>query len=468
MENSKLILLFASFTTAELRAFKDFVASPYFNKNQELVRFYDYLKKQAPHFPPKKVERSYIWKKLYPGQQYDQKQLNYLMSFLLKLAEQFIGLRSYEQEEILVHYHILEGYIQRKLDKNYQHVYRKTEDFLDKAILADAPYYYNRYLLADIANRYFLSKRVIKEDPTLNQAATFFDHYYLANKLRYCCEQLDRTKLLDASNTILLLEEIKGHLSTHDYQDYPPIAVYYQILMMLLEPENDQHFAQFQAMSSKHWHAFPKEEQKSIHAYALNYSIRKLNRGHVPALEALFQLYNQGIDQHLLIENQELSPWTYKNAIKIGLRLNKFDWVEQFIASNTELLAERFRKNATHYNLAEWHYYKGEHGHAQQQLIQVELNDLYYSLDSRRLLLKIYFETEEDEALWSLLASFRIFLKRNKLANEGTTNAYINFVDLLKKIVKRDPALRASILEQIQSTIALPDRTWLQMQTQRY
>ena len=93
---------------------------------------------------------------------------------------------------------------------------------------------------------------------------------------------------------------------------------------------------------------------------------------------------------------------------------------------------------------------------------------MYYSLDSRRLLLKIYFEIEEDEALWSLIASFRIFLKRNKLANEATTKAYINFVDILKRISKRDPMLKDSILEQIQGTRALPDRTWLRNQTQHY
>ena len=44
MHNSKLIELLKSFSASELREFKDFVASPFFNKNEELSLFYAYLK----------------------------------------------------------------------------------------------------------------------------------------------------------------------------------------------------------------------------------------------------------------------------------------------------------------------------------------------------------------------------------------------------------------------------------------
>ena len=81
MENSKLIALLKTFNTQELRAFKDFVASPYFNKNQELVLFYDYLKKIAPKFPLKKISRESIYNNLFPKKEYDDKHMNYLMSF---------------------------------------------------------------------------------------------------------------------------------------------------------------------------------------------------------------------------------------------------------------------------------------------------------------------------------------------------------------------------------------------------
>ena len=96
MEKSKLIQVLKTFSTSELREFKDFVASPFFNKNQELILFYGYIKKNAPSFSLKKIKKEVVYQTVFPNQNYDEKHLKYLMSFLLKLAEEFIGLKKYQ------------------------------------------------------------------------------------------------------------------------------------------------------------------------------------------------------------------------------------------------------------------------------------------------------------------------------------------------------------------------------------
>ena len=56
--SNKLIELLKTFSASELLAFRDFTASPYFNKREELVRLYAHLKKAAAAgFPDKKTER---------------------------------------------------------------------------------------------------------------------------------------------------------------------------------------------------------------------------------------------------------------------------------------------------------------------------------------------------------------------------------------------------------------------------
>ena len=71
MDNSKLINLLRTFSTKELREFKDFVSSPYFNKNQELLLFYNHLRKIAHKFPLKKVLRVGVYAAVLPRQLYD-------------------------------------------------------------------------------------------------------------------------------------------------------------------------------------------------------------------------------------------------------------------------------------------------------------------------------------------------------------------------------------------------------------
>ena len=142
MENSKLIQLLKTFSTQELREFKDFMQSPLFNKNQDLIDFYLYLKKIAPDFPSKKLDKNAVFKRLYPNKKYADKQMRYLMSFTLKLAEQFIGWKKYQGQEILVKTHILESLVERNLEKNYQNIFQNTEDELNEKPLRNAHYTY--------------------------------------------------------------------------------------------------------------------------------------------------------------------------------------------------------------------------------------------------------------------------------------------------------------------------------------
>lgn len=65
MKKSKLIELLGSFSGREWSNFQDFVASPYFNRNQAVTALCVLLREQAPAF--ESVERSVIFVKFFPN-----------------------------------------------------------------------------------------------------------------------------------------------------------------------------------------------------------------------------------------------------------------------------------------------------------------------------------------------------------------------------------------------------------------
>jgi len=119
MKNTKLIALLRTFSAAELRQFGDFIASPFFNKRQELVQFYRLLRQCAPEFADEQVDRQRLFHLLYPNDSFNSKQVDYLSSFLLKLAEQFIGHQHYQSDPNLPNYHQLAALFFRDLDNHY-------------------------------------------------------------------------------------------------------------------------------------------------------------------------------------------------------------------------------------------------------------------------------------------------------------------------------------------------------------
>ena len=194
-----------------------------------------------------------------------------------------------------------------------------------------------------------------------------------------------------------------------------------------------------------------------------NYCIRKVRAGESEFLKELFALYKLGLTTGNMFESNILSPWKYKNIASVGLRLEEFEWVREFIETYKTRLPIEFQENAYAYNLADLHYRTGAYDKALRGLLRVEFSDVFYSLDTRKMMLMIYFEQGEEEPMRSLIASFRLFLKRNTLISENNRKAYSNFVNLVQAIHKQASTQSdvGLILEKIDQTRPLIEEGWL-------
>jgi len=185
MENSKLIELLKTFTAKEWRECGEWVYADYFNKHEELKKLFDHLRKLAPRFHPKKIARENVYRALFPKKKYDEKHLNHLMSFLLKLVEQYISYAHYEQQPLRFNLHLLEAYSARGLDKHYKQILEQTKAKLLQYPHRNMDFYFLQHQLAEIENKHFLQQKIRKHDERLQIAADNFDLYYLTGKLKY-------------------------------------------------------------------------------------------------------------------------------------------------------------------------------------------------------------------------------------------------------------------------------------------
>ena len=159
-----------------------------------------------------------------------------------------------------------------------------------------------------------------------------------------------------------------------------------------------------------------------------------------------------------------LSPWHYKNIVVIGLRAKDSDWVKGFIQSYKRYLPENDRVNAYTYNLAKFHFYERNFSKVIQLLSSVEYNDIFYNLDSKSMLMKTYYELDEIEPLYSLMDSFRIFLRRKKLVSDHHRTNHLNFIKFLRKMAKVNPRDKKKVLklkEQLGELRQVADVSWL-------
>lgn len=461
MEKSKVISLLKSLNDKEWSGLEDFLASPFYNKNLELLSLLRILRTWLTKEGVAPGSRVDLSKALWPKQAYDAKTLTYALSNLNKLATHFLSLQKITDRPLALELVAMEVFSERNLEKHYAAAKRSVSDQLTVPTGDSFDFFRNRARFAEIRDQHYVRQKNRVFDIAIQQAAHDLDIYYYLRRLNLACSMLDRQQILKSVYEINISEPWIIHLKSSTVGQEPIIRLYLDIYQMLREESEEAHFAQLIDNLEIYTDRISHYDLTEIYQFAINYCARKIRKGREPYVEEALKLYLTGIESRFLIIDGQLSPWTYANVIKLYLRQKKYEAAQHFIEKFLPYLPEAFQQNAYHYNLAELFYYTKEPGKAQSHLIKVAYNDLNYYLGARVLLAKIYYETEEEDALSSLLAAFMMFLQRNKELSHDLKQTYLNFCKILARIIRTPRARRAAICQTIAKTQLLTDRDWL-------
>ena len=102
MQRSKLISLLKTLSKNEIRWFKDYIYSPYFNKEKVLMKLADHLAKYHPEYDDEGINKEKVFAFLYPGKKYNDALMRNMISDLLKLANGFLLTLSLKRNEFFL------------------------------------------------------------------------------------------------------------------------------------------------------------------------------------------------------------------------------------------------------------------------------------------------------------------------------------------------------------------------------
>jgi len=449
----------------ELKRFEEFVLSPFHNKNENVIKLLEAIRKFYPEFEESHLQWEKIFKKVVPNEPLDEQRLRYIMTDLTKLLEEFFIYLEFDKVEVYRRHKLLMSYDKRDLPKYFTQTYNEIQEYQRKSNFRDVDYYFYQHLVEEDAYLHQLNNDSRTTGDSLQQAIDNLDYYYLSNKLRFCCVIFNRQDVLQVKYSNRLYNEILTILKQGEYLDIPAIRIYYQILMTFIEPENEEHYELLTSQLLEHSSKFTKEESKDMYVFALNYCIKKLNSGKLNHLQELLKLYKTLLEKEIIINKGELSPSDFKNIVTTGLRSSDFEWVEKFINQYKDLLPKDIRTNTYHYTMAFLYYYKKEFSQALKLLKSSDFEDIYFQLDARSLLLRTYFELKEDEPFFSLTDAFSTYLKRNKLISEYQRDAYLNFVKYTKKIMQLKNGTvkfnKEELISELQTVQPVASLQWL-------
>lgn len=466
MINSKLLDIWRKLDNKQLKRLGLFIKSPFFNTNTDLVLLADYIMKYAPKFSRKKaLNKEEVCAKAFDGKKIGITKLNHYISYLLKLSEQFLVVNSIKDDDFYYQDTLLTHYNQWQLEKHFRQVEKDAEQLLYKSTIKDADYYYHQYQLEHQKADMFSRKRLHQYDDSLVKMVNSLDTYYLSLKLQYSCQLVNRQNVLRNKDELIMLDELLAFLDQQNYEHIPCVALYHQVLKTLLESENEHHFEVLKQKLRRDIGAFSPQEAYLLYTYAINYAIRRINKGDTQYQIQLFDLYVEMLEQEILFYEGTLSPWAYNNVVSVALRVGKVQWASQFISDYQAKLPQSFKETAYYYNLAYLRFMQQDYWDALFQLQQVAFSDVFYSLNSKTLMLKVYYELKQDEALYAHIHAFKVYLKRNKSLTENSKAVYINLFEFTRLLFKYQEQQLNDKIEQLKQTVVdtkhVADINWL-------
>lgn len=438
MINSRLIQACKTLSRKEMTRFKDLVLSPYHNRHQDVIKLVEYLAKCYPEFSPKRLGDRVIFSIIWPGKTFNKAKLKHVFSYATRSLEEFLKLEEARHEDFLYETGILKSFRKRKLDQRYESTINKMDQALKTYPYRNSDYHFNMLGLKTEADKYYLNQQKYLRDESLLERVNHLDLYFLSEKLKSSCEMINREQFFKMNYEHRFLQESIAHIENNKayYADHPSISFYYQVYLTLTDAKESKHYYELRKMIEEEGKLFPPEERKDLYYYAYNYASRKINQGDSSFLSEAFAIMKNLLEQGLLLENNTLSEWHYKNTTTLSLRLQESDWTLQFIEAYRDKLPEEVAENAYTFNLASYYFATQQYDQALVLLNTVEYTDIVYNLDAKSLLLRIYYELDEADSLHSHIEAFKKYLTRNKIIAESKYGRYFNLFNYANQAFK--------------------------------
>jgi len=464
MKDSKLISILKKTTNISFKHLGLMTESPYFNKKPELVELYNFLSKFHPVYSDEDITYEKAHNFIFPSQKFSKKRIGYLMSDMLKLRENLMVNEKLESKPVQIELYKLSAYNKLDLDKSFNKSLKDASKKINDNTYKNASFYFDKYALYIEEDHFFSKKQKHIHDASMENAIEYLDLFYLTEKFRIACEISSRKRIVTNDYEPEFVEELLDTIAGHSFEKEPAIAIYSTILKGFYR-DKEGLIDHLILLLDQYNQLFPNEEVQIMFRQLVNYCVRKLNGGEEQFRAKLFIIYKDMIKNGFVLDEfNHISPWTYMNIITIGISNKKMEWTEQFINDFKSKLHEKFRDNAYNYNLAYFYFNIMEYTKAMQLLNKVVFNDLYYICESKALLLRLYYVSNEVEAFYSLVDSFRIYIQRNKLMADKNKELYLNlirFLNKLSKIVDRDKESFIKLKEKIKETKRVNNAAWL-------
>lgn len=481
MKDYFVLEIIKSLNKEEIKEFKLFLSSPFFNNKKYIIEFYKKIILNYPNFSEPKFSIEKIKNEL----KLNDNTFRAIQSKLTKLLIEYLTYKNINKSVFCKNNYKFKELLYRNLLDIFSAKSNKFEKNCFPFIKKDPFYFYDLFLYKLNKINYLLSikeflnnkesiKKIINNiNDSYKYLYTFLltstiSDYINCTVMYYNYDMtLDETffkKIIDRMNIDPLLDYIKKDNELCSFYN-----IYLNLLDCFNDVSNENKFDLYKNTFFKNLNNL-NDDEKSFHFTALiNLCVipKRTNDKELIFLRKAFELYKIIIEKKYYKDSKNiyLPIPLFRAIVNISVKLGEFKWTEEFILKNYSFVTHEQSKNMLNYGLAYLYNAKSEYEKSIEYLYKIKIDRFIYKYDIRDMYLKMLYELNDFEDVFESIHNYRDFLRTNEFSSRDIKLYRGNFIKFLEKLTylkssdnKNDAGYLKKLIIQ---AVHVSNRNWL-------
>ncbi|HMQ69604.1 MAG TPA: hypothetical protein PKC58_11510 [Ignavibacteria bacterium] len=455
MHKSSLLGIIRTFTPKELIKFEDFVNSPYFNKNKNVINLFAEVKKHAPEYTGEMLDKERVWEKIFPGKEYNYGIMKNIIHDLSVLCESFLSEEIYSKKESRRSIDLLESILKRDLKRNFENSYDAIartfkKNFDRKNINFSDEYYSHQKKITDLYEGFLhLYDPQLKNKITIIPSCEYLIYAFLIESIKMFQKVIGHSlqynhplnenilynvfKKLDEGS---MITDIIEYSEKQPGKDHLVLKCYYSMFRALRLNDNFDNFKEFKNNISKVNDILPESEISFLY-YALmtcltNLKITLNNFG-----KEYFDIIKICHKRNFLLnEDGSISPHFFFSIVNMACSEKELAFAEKFISEYTPKIPADFRESHFNYAMSKMNFLKGNFETSLEYLSKIQNEDKSMKYYMKNDQITVYYELNDRESFEYAYDTLKHFIRKNRLTNESRILTLTNYCGYIKAMFK--------------------------------
>ncbi len=445
MFKSNLFDILKTLTVKEFREFGEYVQSPFFNKNESVIKLYNHIKKFYPGLDNQKLQKETAYKIIFPNVEYNDGFMRTIMFNLGKLAEDYLTYINFTREPGETGLHLLDELNNRKIDNIFSKKIKIIEADIENTKYHGWKYFYEKHQLENI-NNIFINWRSFKqknfkdyEDKSYYRILEYLIEFFLIKVLNYYRFIYHKKSFVEFNVQFGIIDELIGYLKKDSSFKKNVLINLYFTELMLLKEEDEKYYYELKDILFKNTHVLSWHDKYSTSNVLQNFCTSEYYTGKLNFLNERMELYKWIISQKLFsgTEKGYFDDLIFSNIVLVASKLKEHRWVEKFINEHKDKLSPESRELTYHYNFSRVYFAESKYELALKELNKIrKISHVQYKIIIKNLTMMIYYELSYFDMAHGVIDSYRHFLANDNTISEVRKVRYLNFINFFNRLIK--------------------------------